>query len=73
MAYRTSHDPIWSHPDRKKLFLLVVFVVGALTAVSVFLLLKSLNYEQTPQMPLVRPTVYLTLPQKDDAQSPSLS
>ena len=64
MAYQISHDLMRAHPSRKMLFLLVVLVVGALTAVSIFLLLKSRDLEQTPQVPLVHPMARLTLPQK---------
>jgi hypothetical protein len=65
MASRTSHGLLWTYPSRRKLFLLVVVVVGTLTVLSIYLLLKSENLEQTPQSPLVHPTVHLTLPQKD--------
>jgi hypothetical protein len=65
MASRTSHGLLWTYPSRTKLFLLVVLVVGALTVLSIFLLLKSLDFEQTPQAPLSRPLGHLTLPQKD--------
>ena len=64
MAYQISHDLMRPHPSRKMLFLLVVLVVGALTAVSIFLLLKSRDIEQAPQVPLVHPMARLTLPQK---------
>jgi hypothetical protein len=64
MTYQISHDLMRTHPSRKMLFLLVVLVVGALTAVSIFLLLKSRDIEQAPQVPLVHPMARLTLPQK---------
>jgi hypothetical protein len=65
MASRTSHGLLWTYPSRRKLFLLVVVVVGTLTVLSIYLLLKSENLEQTPQAPLSRPLGHLTLPQKD--------
>jgi hypothetical protein len=63
MASRYSHDLMWSHPSRKMLFLMVILVVGALTAVSIFLLLKSHDSEVAPQVPLVHPMARLALPQ----------
>jgi hypothetical protein len=63
MAYQISHD-LMRTPPRKMLFLLVVLVVGALTAVSIFLLLKSRDVEQAPQVPLIHPMARLTIPQK---------
>jgi hypothetical protein len=54
---------MWSHPPRKMLFLLVVLVVGALTAASIFLLLKSKDTEQAPQVPLIHPMARLAAPQ----------
>jgi hypothetical protein len=71
MASRTSHGLLWTYPSRTKLFLLVVLVVGALTVLSIFLLLRSLDMEQAPQAPLVHPLVRLTLPQKDSGLSSS--
>jgi hypothetical protein len=64
MAYQISHDLMRNHPPRRMLFLLVVLVVGALTAVSIFLILKSRDTEVAPQVPLVHPMARLTLPQK---------
>jgi hypothetical protein len=64
MASRISHGLLWSYPSRKKLFLLVVLVVATLTVLGIFLLLKSKDLETAPQVPLVRPTVHLTLPEK---------
>jgi hypothetical protein len=63
MASRTSHGVMWNYPSRKKLFLLVVVVVGALTVVSIMLLLESLKTQQSPQAPLVHPIVRLMSPQ----------
>ncbi len=67
MAYRTHHDPIWNHPSRRRLFLLVAFVVGTLTVVSIFLILKSRDLEQMPEAPLMHPMVHLALPQNPAA------
>jgi hypothetical protein len=64
MASRFNHDLMWNHPPRKMLFLMVVLVVGALTVVSIFLLLKSRDTEVAPQVPLVHPMARLMLPQK---------
>jgi hypothetical protein len=65
MSSRAHHGVIWNYPSRKRLFLLVVLVVGALTVVSIMLLLKSLDTEQSPQAPLVHPIVHLTVPQQE--------
>jgi hypothetical protein len=64
MVSRTSHGLIWSYPSRKKLFLLVVLVVGTLTLLSIFLFFKSRNLETAPQTPLARPIVYRVPPGK---------
>jgi hypothetical protein len=61
MASRFSHDLMWIHPPRKMLFLMVILVVGALTVVSIFLLLKSRDTEVAPQVPLVHPMARLTI------------
>ena len=65
MISRMSDGTLWNHPSRKMLFLLVVLVVGALAVLSIILLLKSRDMQSTPQVPLLRPIVHLTLPEKD--------
>ncbi len=67
MASRLSHGVIWNYPSRKKLFLLVVLVVGLLTAVSILLMLRASILEQTPQAPLFHPIVRLAIPQNSVA------
>jgi hypothetical protein len=62
MVYRTSNGLIWSFPSRMKLFLLVLVVIGTLTFLSIFLFFKSRNIETAPQVPLIRPIVYLSQP-----------
>jgi hypothetical protein len=68
MASRTSHGLLWTYPSRAKLFLLVVIVVGTLTVLSLYLILKSHNLEQAPQSPAVHPIARLTLLQKHTTQ-----
>src|SRR5580698_8322630 len=63
MASRLNHSVIWTYPSRKKLFLLVVLVVGLLTAVSILLMLRANSLEGAPQAPLFRPIVHLVTPQ----------
>jgi len=41
--------------SKKKLFLLVIFVIGTLTVVSLMLILQSFRTEQTPQSPSEHP------------------
>jgi hypothetical protein len=72
MVSRMSHGLIWSYPSRKKLFLLVVVVIGTLTILSIFLFFKSREIETVPQMPLARPIVYQTPPGKS-APTPAIS
>ena len=59
---------VWNHPPRRMLFLLVVLVVGTLTVLSIFLLLRAHDLETTPQVPLLHPMRYLTLPARDNAR-----
>ena len=64
MVSRISHGMLWNYPSRRLLFLLVILVVGTLTVLSIFLLLKSRDLETTPQVPLLRPVAHLTLPEQ---------
>lgn len=70
MDPRISRGMLWNHPPRRMLFLLVVLVVGTLTVLSIFLLLKSRDIETTPQVPLLHPIGHLTLPERDNARPP---
>jgi hypothetical protein len=67
MGSRLNHGVIWTYPSRKKLFLLVVLVVGLLTAVSILLMLRANNLEKAPQAPLFHPIVRLVTPQNSVA------
>ena len=70
MVPRISHGMVWSHPPRKKLFLLVMLVVGTLTVLSIFFLLESRDFEGTHQAPLYNPMIgSLTTPLQNIALS----
>jgi hypothetical protein len=65
MVSRISHGMMWNHPPRKKLYLLIALVVGALTVVSITLILRSRDLEKAPQAPLDHPMIgYLISPQR---------
>jgi hypothetical protein len=51
------------HPSKKKLFLLVVFVIASLTFAGLFLILRSLRIERSPQVPTTQPISLLSTPQ----------
>jgi hypothetical protein len=68
MVSRMSRGMVWNHPPRRMLFLLVFVVVGTLTVLSIFLLLRAHDLETTPQVPLFHPIKYLTLPARDNAR-----
>ena len=51
------------HPSKKKLFLLVVFVIASLTFAGLFLILRSLRIERSPQVPTTQPISLLSIPQ----------
>lgn len=70
MVPRISYGMVWSHPPRKKLFLLVVLVVGLLTVLSITLLLESRDLEGTHQVPLYNPLIgRVTIPQQNATPS----